>query len=247
MKLKLLKRRFGVQAPRLAIRPQMPRSLRWGAIACAAVAAVGLLWLAYHYGQSYAGDERGRTETIANKPPTPGADLESANTVLKTELAVVSRELQIERAAQVDLAKQLKSLALENAQLKEDIAVLQTISAPASKVDGISVSSVRVEPNPVAGEYTYRIVLVQTGSRAKPFQGNYQLVVNLDHEGIRTGMTIPESTERASSAYKLDFRVHQRIDGMFKVAPGAEVRSVQVRIFEGGQPQPKVMQTVTLS
>jgi hypothetical protein len=41
--------------------------------------------------------------------------------------------------------------------------------------------------------------------------------------------------------------VHQRIDGAFKVAPGSEVKSVQVRVFEGGKPQPKVMQTVAVS
>ena len=241
-------RRFGAQAPRLAIRPQMPWYLRWCGVFFGAVASVALLWLAYHYGQSYAGQEQEeRGQTMAAKPPAQNAGLESANAALKSELAAALRELQIERAAQLNLAKQMKALTHENAQLKEDIAVLQTISAPASKVDGISVSSVRVEPNLAAGEYTYRIVLVQTGSRTKPFQGNYELVVNLDRDGVRTGMTLPESTEKASSAYKLDFRIHQRIDGTFKVDPGAEVKSVQVRVFEGGQRQPKVMQTVTLS
>ena len=249
MKLKLLMRRFGVQAPRLAIRPQMPWYLRWCGIACGALSSVALLWLAYDYGQSYAGQEQGqgRAEAVATKPSLQSAELESANAALKSELAAVLRELQIERAAQLDLAKQMKALTHENAQLKEEIEVLQTISAPASKADGISVSSARVEPSPAAGEYTYRIVLVQTGSRTKPFQGNYELVVNLNRDGVLKGMTIPESAEKASSAYKLDFRIHQRIDGTFKVEPGAEVKSVQVRVFEGGQRQPKVMQTVTLS
>jgi hypothetical protein len=173
--------------------------------------------------------------------------LESATSALKAELAAALRQLHIERAAQVDLAKQLKALANENAQLREDIAILQTASAPGSQTDGISVSSVRVEPNPAAGEYTYRIVLVQTGARTKPFQGSYELIVQLDRDGVRTGMTIPEPAEKASGAYKLDFRVHQRIDGAFKVAPGSEVKSVQVRVFEGGKPQPKVMQTVAVS
>lgn len=38
-----------------------------------------------------------------------------------------------------------------------------------------------------------------------------------------------------------------RIDGTFKINPAAVVRSVQVRVFEAGQSQPKLMQTVTLS
>jgi len=105
----------------------------------------------------------------------------------------------------------------------------------------------RVESNSVPGEYTYRIVLVQTGSRAKPFQGNYQLVVNTVQDGKSTGTIVPGGSEKASNDHKLSFRVHQRIDGTFKVAPGAQVRSVQVRVFQGGKRQPKVMQTVTVS
>jgi hypothetical protein len=66
-------------------------------------------------------------------------------------------------------------------------------------------------------------------------------------DGLRKGISIPESADTASSAYQLDFRVHKRIDGTFKVAPGAEVHSVQLRVFEGRQPQPKIMQTLNVS
>jgi len=246
MKLKLLKRRFGAQAAQLTIRPRMPWYWRGVGIASGAIAAAGLLWLAYHYGQLGAGFGQSAAES-APKESVQSARLESANAALKSELAVVLRELQIERAAQDDLAKQLKTLTNENAQLKEEIATLQTISAPGAKSDGISVSRARIEPNPTAGEYTYRIVLVQTGSRAKPFQGTYQLIVTLIQDGLRKGISIPESADTASSAYQLDFRVHKRIDGTFKVAPGAEVHSVQLRVFEGRQPQPKIMQTVGVS
>ncbi len=247
MTLKSLMRRFGAQAPRVAVRPHVPWYVRWLGMACGGVVAGGLLWAAYHYGQSFAGFEQQQAEDVQSKLGTQNVQLQKANTTLKTELAVLERELQIERATYGELAKQVKALSHENSRLKEDIALLQTISAPGAKIDGISVSSIRIEPNPMSGEYTYRIVLVQTGSRAKPFQGSYQLVVNLVQDGKRTGITVPEGLEKASNAYKLDFRVHQRIDGTFKVTPGAEVHSVQVRVFEGGQAQPKVMQTVTVS
>jgi multidrug efflux pump subunit AcrA (membrane-fusion protein) len=249
MKLKLLKRRFGAQARRVAIRPHVPWHLRWFGMTCGVVAVAALLWLSYHYGQSFAGFEQYEAQSAQKSLAAQNVQLETANATLKSELAVLERQLQIERATHHDLGKQVKVLSHENSQLKEDIALLQTISSPASKLDGISVSSVKVEPNPVPGEYTYRIVLVQTGSRSKPFQGRYQLVVNLVQNGKRIGMSVPETPESGSgsSVYKLDFRLHQRIDGTFKVAPGAEVQSVQVRVFEGAQPQPKIMQTVAVS
>lgn len=222
----------------------MPWQLRWLAMSFTVIAGGGLLWVAYEYGHAFGGTESHSTDV----PVTQTAHLEQANAALKSELAVIERQLQIERATYGDLARQIKALSDENARLKEDVAVLQAISAPDSKLDGVKVSSVRIEPNSVAGEYSYRIVLLQTGPRTKPFQGSYQLLVNLTHEGKRAGMTVPAAAdERNEPPYQLDFRVHQRIDGTFKVDPTAVVRSVQVRVFEGGQSQPKVMQTVTLS
>jgi hypothetical protein len=144
--------------------------VRWLGIAGGALAAGGLIWAAYHYGQSFAGFKQHETASTQAKLTVQNAQLEKSNAALKSELAVLERQLQIERASQGDLVKQVKSLSHENSRLKEDITLLQTISAPERKADGISVSSVRVEPNPVPGEYTYRIVLVQTGARAKPFQ-----------------------------------------------------------------------------
>jgi len=245
--LKSLRRRFGAQAPRVAVRPHVPWYLRGLGMLCGGLAISGLLWAVFHYGDVLARFEQRGADGEQIKLGAQNAQLAKVNKTLKSELAVLERELHIERATKGDLAKQVKGLSNENSRLKEDIALLQTISASGAKRDGINVSSIRVVPNSVPGEYTYRIVLVQTGSRAKPFQGNYQLVVNLVRDGKRTGITVPEGAEKASNEYKLDFRVHQRIDGTFKVAPGAEVRSVQVRVFQGGKRQPKVMQTVPVS
>jgi hypothetical protein len=244
---KALKHRFGIRARRVAVRPHVPWYLRWLALTVTGTGAVVLLWFAYHYGQVFAGFDRQDIESTLKKLTSDNAQLEKANTSLKSELAVVDRQLQIERATYGDLAKQVKALTNENARLKEDVALMQAISAPDAKIEGVKLSSLRVEPNPVAGEYSYRIVLLQTGSRSKPFQGSYQLVVNLQQDGKRMGMTVPAAGERSAAGYQLDFRVHQRIDGTFKVSPDAVVHSVQVRVFEGGQSQPKVMQTVTLS
>lgn len=248
MKLKAIKRRFGIQAPRVAVRPHVPWYVRWLGLTLGGIAAVALVGTAYHYGQVFAGYDQHEVEGTLKKLTESNAQLEQANAALKSEHAVLERALQIERATQADLGRQVKTLSQENARLKEDIALVQTISASDAKAaDGIRVSSVRIEPNPVAGEYSYRIVLLQTGNRAKPFHGSYQLVVNLTQDGRRGGMTVPAAGDAAAPAYPLDFRVHQRIDGTFKVHPGAIVHSVQLRVFEGRQTQPKVMQTVSVS
>jgi hypothetical protein len=205
----------------------------------------GLLWLGWQHGLAAgeAQSEGGPLRLLA----TQNAELERTNAALKSEVAVLERQIQIERATYTDLARQVKELSNENARLREDAALVQAISAADSKVDGVKVSSVRIEPNGVPGEYSYRVVLLQTGSRSKQFLGRYDLVINVVQNGERIGITLPRTAETADAHYQLDFRVHQRIAGTFKVPASAVVKSVQLRVFEGRRAQPKVMQTVTLS
>jgi len=215
-------------------------SLRWwiGGV-FVAIAGTCFSWLAYH--------DATRSDMAQQEFQARSSRLEKENAGLKSELAVLERQLQIERATYGDLVKQVKVLSIENARLKEDVALVQAIAGADAKVDGVKLSSVRVQPNGVEGEYSYRIVLLQTGARRKPFQGSYQLVVNLVQDGTRHGLTVPGVTEKGEQPYRLDFRVHQRIEGTFQVEPNAVVRSVQVRVYEQGQSQPKIMETVTLS
>ncbi len=224
----------------------MPWYLNWLVRAFLLASIAGIIWIAFDPGAitAFVGDQN---ESIVTELRSANTQLEKVNAGLKSELTVLERQLQIERASYADLGRQVKELTNENARLREDVALMQAISTADSKVDGIKVSSARIEPNSVPGEYSYRIVLLRTGSRSKQFQGHYQLVVNLLHNGVRRGMTLPGAGDNGDEPYRLDFRVHQRIDGTFRVTPGAVVRSVELRVFEGRQAQPKLMQTVTLS
>jgi len=204
------------------------------------------IWLRYGYEtQSDRALEESRAQLA--RLEKENARLEKNNSALRSTVAVLERQMQIERATYEDLSKQFKVLVADNARLKEDVALVQAISGGSAKVEGVKLSSVRVQPNGVAGEYVYRIVLLQTGARLRPFQGSYQLVIDMVQDGARHGLTLPPAVDRNERAYQLDFRVHQRIEGTFQVDPQAVVRSVQVRVYEHGQSQPKVMQTVTLS
>jgi hypothetical protein len=43
----------------------------------------------------------------------------------------------------------------------------------------------------------------------------------------------------------LGFKHFQRVDGIFRVNPKAKVASVQVRVYETGSAEPKVVRNVT--
>lgn len=242
---KAIKRRFGLHARRVRVETTWFGYLRWVGMAFTGVALGFFAWIAYSNSDRWDVSIGGKT--ALRQAHEDKAALEKELAAVRSELAVTERQLQIERASQAELTRQVKAMADENARLKEDAALVQAVSAKDAKVDGVKVSTARVQPGAVAGEYSYRIVLVQTGARRKPFQGSYQLVLDVSEGGAKRGVTVPPAAEQGGPPYRLDFRVSQRVDGTFKVSPSAVVRSVQIRVFEGGSAQPKVTQTVTLS
>jgi len=240
-----IKRRFGLHARRVGVYSSVSAWLpRFVVLSVAAITLGGLLWLGWQKGL-FASDDDSPNAALRALTMRNG-ELERAQAAVKSEVAVLERQVQIERATHADLLRQVKELDDENAQLREDLALLQAISTADFKLEGVKVTSVRIEPNGVPGGYSYRFVLLQTGPRAQPFLGRYELLVQLDQGGTHRGVTLPAGSE-VDAQYRLDFRVHQRIEGSFSVPPTATVRSVQLRVYEGRQPQPKLMQTVTLS
>ncbi len=165
---------------------------------------------------------------------------------MRGELVQSERQLQMERATYADLVKQMKILTEENAVIKEDLAFFQTLMPSGGKEGGVAVNRFLVQNDALSGEYRYRLLLTQTGQRSKDFQGNFQFVVTLQQDGKKAVMTLPGEGE-ADKGYKLNFRFYQRIEGTFRIAPGAVVKSLQVRVYENGSKEPKLTQAVDAS
>jgi len=115
---------------------------------------------------------------------------------------------------------------------------------PASGKEGsVTINRFKVETGTLPGEYQYQLLVMQTGRRAGNFQGSLQLVVNLHQDNENLVITLPP---QAAQAYRLNFRFYQRVEGMFSVAPGAQVKGVQVRVFENGSADPKLIQSAVM-
>jgi hypothetical protein len=245
--LRILRRSFGISAPRMAVRPEVPwhwRSLRLGAWIALALAAGWLLintigGRAFSYG--HLDSELARLQETAETQ-------EKELTDLRARAAQMERQLQMERAAAADLAKQVKALTFDNAKLKEDLAFFQSVMSPPGARDGaISVSRFRLQPEATAGEYRYQMVLVQSGQRTKEFKGRLQFVIDVQHQGRKVAMTVPNDKEIDAKDYQLNFKFFQRIEGTFKLSPGSVLQGIQVRVFENGSRAPKLTQNLNVS
>ncbi len=101
---------------------------------------------------------------------------------------------------------------------------------------GVSINRFRVQPEAVPGEYRYRLLLVQTGQRAKEFQGNVQFVVNVEQNERRFVMMLPPEAAKNAREYQVSFKFFQRVEGTLQASPpDAVVKSMQVRVFEIGR------------
>jgi len=241
-----VERRFNIYAPQMLVRPHMPWYVRWGMILPFVFAAMALAWWAYDSGLEFAGFHRTQTEQELSKLHDRVTKLEAENSQMSDQLAQYERKIQIEQASNQATAEQLKSLSDENVRLQEDLVFFQNLTAASGKEGELGVHRLTLERDSMMpGEYHLRMLLVQSGQRAKMFNGSYQLVATVVENGQSTTHIFPQD-ESGNAQFKLSFRYYRRVEQSIELPTDAKLDSVQVRIFEQGASEPKVRQTVSI-
>ena len=245
--LKAFKRKFGIAAPRVAVRTHMPWYLRWLGIVAVGGLVYGAGWATYDFGMEFAGFRRGEADRALEKLTDTIESQQRELSELRAKVAQAERQLQIEHATYSDMEKQVKSLTGENATLKEDLAFFQSLM-PASGRDGaITINRFMLQPEALPGEYRYRLMLVQTGPRVNEYRGRLEFVLSLQQGDRKVVLTLPTQEDKNVKEYQLSFKFFQRIEGTFRISPDAVVKSMQVRVFENGSNAPKLTKTVNIS
>lgn len=243
-----LRQRFGIAAPRVAVRSEVAWYLRWvGLILVLGCAAVLAAWM-YDAGRRFAGFDRSEVE---QELADTRRDLEAARSELDRVRAVANAadsRLSIERTAQVKLVQQIRAMEQDTARLREELAIFESmLSAEQRAANPLSINRFTVVPDVLPGEYRYRLLLLLApgGRRERDFQGRLELVVSLTEGGKNAMMTFPESGDPSASAFRLAFRHFHRVEGVFRVDPKAKVDSVQVRVYEGTSDQARAAQSAS--
>ena len=231
----------------MAVRAAIPWYLRWLGLLALALVVLFLSRATYDFGKKFAGFDQNEADREVQRLRDANAKMAQELGGARGQLALSERQLQMERATYADLGKQMKTLTDENARLKEDLAFFQTLMPSGGKDGGVAVNRFMVQNDVQPGEYRYRLLLTQTGQRNKDFQGTLQFIVNLQQDNKKVVMTLPAEGDKADKALQLNFRFYQRVEGTFRVAPGAVVKSMQVRVFENGSNEPKLTQAVNAS
>jgi hypothetical protein len=223
MRLKLLRRRLTISAPRMAVRSAMPWPLRWAGAAivlgfCAAIA----LW-AFEFGKSIAGLDTGAKEELVRLR----ADVvklrderDKAQSVFNTSASLITEE----KGARDQLATQIKALEAENRALRDDLGFFEKL-IPTS-AEGVAIRALQAEV--LAGtQLKWQLLVIQPVKNAPEFRGKLEMSL----AGTLNGK--PWMMELPGGAQPLQFRQYRRVEGMIDLPAQAVVKNVSVKVLEG--------------
>jgi hypothetical protein len=247
-RLSKLRQRFGIAAPKVSVRTHVPWYLRWLWLAVLLAFSAALAAWMYDAGRRFAGFDRSEVEQELSSARNELANVRGELDRLRAAANAADSKLSIERTAQKKLAEQIRTLEQDNARLREELAIFESmLSSDAASAPPLSVLRFKVEPDVLPGEYRYRLLLLASGPRrGRDFLGRLELLVSLTEGGRSAMITVPGQAEADASSFRLAFKYFQRIDGIFRVNPKAKVTSVQARVYEAGAAEPKVTRSVSL-
>lgn len=153
---------------------------------------------------------------------------------LATVANAAESKLNIESAAQKQLAQQAKTLEADNMRLKEDLAFFESLLPADTGTRGISIRRVMAEmvaPN----QLRYRLLVMQGGKGDVQFDGNVQFSISGMQGGKSVMMLLPDAKSNDADKYKISFKHYQRLEGMLTIPEGFTVKAVQARVLEKGQ------------
>jgi hypothetical protein len=238
MKFRLWRRRMSVSSRRMTIKTQVAWPIRFiGVAAVLGLAGAAAMW-AYDTGRSLTGPrhdgDRDREQLIVQYKQQI-SQLSAERDHFSALANASESRINMERAAQKQLAAQAQALENENTALKEDLAFFETLLPNAIGSQGIAIRRMKVEP--VANnQIHYRLLIMQGGRGEQAFVGDLQLAVTVLQDGKSAMMTFPASNAFAEQEkFKLSFKHYQRIEGVLTLPQGASATMVQARVLAKGQ------------
>lgn len=226
--------RFGIAAPRVAVRAHLP--WYWRMLGTTLMLAVAVALGAWIY------DAARRTSASEQAPAEQVRALQDRIDQLEAELAALrsggaksDSAQQIERTTYEQLLRQVQALEEQNGRLKEDLALFERLETLGSGRPGLSINGLQVEADSLPGQYRYRaLVASQGGKGAEESRASMQLVVALKQAGQDVMIILPGAKDPDRQRYNLTVRHFRRVDGTFQLPEGSRLVSIELRLLQDG-------------
>ncbi len=224
MRLRLLRRRLTVSAPRVSVRSAMPWPLRW--VLCALLlgfSAAVAVW-AFEFGKDIAGLDRNaqqELEQLRREVRMLRTDLSEAQSVANTSDSL----LIAERSAQAQLMMQIRQLQTDNEVLRSDLGFFERL-IPGSGNDALSIRGLQAERMSET-QLKWQVLMIQASKNAPDFKGALEVTFT----GTLAGK--PWTLRQAPTPQSVIIKGYLRMEGVVDVPAQAVVENVTAKILQG--------------
>ncbi len=229
--IRKIRSHIGIRSTRMSIRTHVPWYVRFGSTVVMMALAAAIAWWLVDNSYRITGFNREDAEKQIQKLSSDSAKFQQDLDATKRSLTERDRQVQIEKAAQAELARNVAQLQEENSGLKEDLGFLRNIMSSGSVPEGLSIQNLKVEADGSANSYRYRMLLIQGGQRKQDFKGRIQIQVRIALNGATSQLSFPEDAQVRTAGTEVEFRYYHKVEGRFTIPEGALVKSVQARVF----------------
>ena len=224
MKFRLWRRRMSVSAPRMSVRNSTPWPLRWlfGALVLGFSGALAM-W-AFEFGKEIAGLDRNakaELEELRVEANHLRQALAQAQSVANTSESLLTAE----KAAQEQLALQIRQLQLDNLSLRSDLGFFERL-IPGSGNGNLTIRGLQVE-RLNAVQIKWQVLLIQAAKNAPDFKGQLELTFS----GTSAGQ--PWTQKQAPQPQPVLIKGYLRQEGFLDIPPQTVVKTVTAKIYQG--------------
>ncbi|MBU1237743.1 MAG: hypothetical protein KJ634_03905 [Gammaproteobacteria bacterium] len=234
--LRRLRGRFGIAAPRVAVRTHV--AWHWRVLTAVVVLGLALAlggWI-YDAGRRYAGFDRQESESEISFLRDKVQHLEAEMARLRSIANTSESRMQIDRATVEQLTAQVRVLEEEKTHLKESLAVFENLAAGGGNSAGVSLGGLRIEPDATPGRYRYRVLASIQGAEARrEFKGSLQFQITVLEAGGQSAIIVlPRSGDPDAGSFSVAFRAFRSLEGSFRIPVDATIKRVEARLVQNG-------------
>ena len=229
MRLRLLRRRLTISAPRMAVRSAMPWPLRWAVAAimlgfCGAIA----LW-AFEFGRDIAGLENGgqaeiqqlrtQIEAIKAEIDTAREQRDQAQSIANTAGTLVAAE----KASSEQVNSRIKQLEEENRRLRDDLGFFEKL-IPADSADAVAIRGLQAESFD-NGKIRWQVLVIQSKKNAPELVGRLEIML--------TGVSNGKPWNGPLAAIPLKVTQYGRLEGSLDIPAQVSVKGLTAKVMDG--------------
>jgi hypothetical protein len=216
---------------KLVVRWHAPkrRAVLWGLYALAAGA---ILYTAFELGRYEAGFRVVDSVRGALSASSRIRSLEAENENQRRQLEAADTARRVDREGYAQVERSLGDMQSQIARLNQDLSFYRGLVQPESLIH-VKVQQMQIVPDPAAGQFHLKFVLMQTGKSDKEVVGNAAITIDGLLQGKPLSLSYAQVSPNRRVTLAYSFKYFQEYNEPIQLPKGFEPTRVDVEIHSG--------------